>query len=54
MISLSLVKIAILLFYAKIFTTPKFKLAVHVYIGVLTAWCISMVVVRNVLLPNRS
>ncbi|KUI67227.1 hypothetical protein VM1G_02944 [Cytospora mali] len=43
-ISLSLVKISILLFYARVFTTFKFKLAVHIYVGILTAWCISMVI----------
>ncbi|KAF7531226.1 hypothetical protein G7054_g9083 [Neopestalotiopsis clavispora] len=43
-ISLSLVKIAILLFYARIFTTRKFKLAVHIYVGILAAWCIAMCV----------
>lgn len=43
-ISLSLVKISVLLFYARVFTTFKFKLAVHIYVGILTAWCISMII----------
>ncbi|KAF2967057.1 hypothetical protein GQX73_g6513 [Xylaria multiplex] len=42
--SLTLVKIAILLFYSRIFTTSKFKLAVHIYVGILTAWCIAVII----------
>ncbi|KAL7928810.1 hypothetical protein V8C35DRAFT_317106 [Trichoderma chlorosporum] len=42
--SLTFVKIAILLFYARIFTTPKFKLAVSIYIGILSAWCFAMII----------
>ncbi|PTB66984.1 hypothetical protein BBK36DRAFT_160704 [Trichoderma citrinoviride] len=42
--SLVFVKIAILLFYSRIFTTRMFKLAVRIYIGILSAWCIAMIV----------
>ncbi|KAI2625764.1 hypothetical protein GGR54DRAFT_513330 [Hypoxylon sp. NC1633] len=41
--SLTFVKIAILLFYTRIFTTSKFKLAVHIYVGILAAWCIAVI-----------
>ncbi|GAP88719.1 putative integral membrane protein [Rosellinia necatrix] len=42
--SLTFVKIAILLYYARIFTTAKFKLAVHIYIVILAAWCIAVII----------
>ncbi|XDG04702.1 hypothetical protein ABKA04_004317 [Annulohypoxylon sp. FPYF3050] len=42
--SLTFVKIAILLFYTRIFTTSRFKLAVHIYVGILVAWCIAMII----------
>ncbi|KAL7917298.1 hypothetical protein ACQKWADRAFT_45738 [Trichoderma austrokoningii] len=42
--SLTFVKIAILLFYVRIFTFPGFKLAVHIYIGILSAWCFAMII----------
>ncbi|KAF3063603.1 hypothetical protein GL218_01428 [Daldinia childiae] len=42
--SLTFVKIAILLFYTRIFTTTRFKLAVHIYVGILTAWCIAITI----------
>ncbi|KAJ8111240.1 hypothetical protein ONZ43_g5669 [Nemania bipapillata] len=42
--SLTFVKIAILLYYSRIFTTSKFKLAVHIYIAVLAAWSIAIIV----------
>lgn len=43
--SLAFVKVAILLFYKRIFETPKFKLAVWIYIGILVAWAIAICVV---------
>ncbi|KAL6873062.1 hypothetical protein J3F83DRAFT_760086 [Trichoderma novae-zelandiae] len=42
--SLVFVKIAILLFYSRIFTTFKFRLAVRIYVGILSAWCIAMII----------
>ncbi|KAI1170443.1 hypothetical protein F4777DRAFT_583897 [Nemania sp. FL0916] len=42
--SLTFVKISILLFYTRIFTTRKFKLAVHIYVGILVAWCIAIII----------
>ncbi|KAI1465651.1 uncharacterized protein F4812DRAFT_105310 [Daldinia caldariorum] len=41
-ISLTLVKISILLFYTRIFATRKFRLAVHIFVGILIAWCIAV------------
>lgn len=43
--SLAFVKIAVLLFYVRIFTLPGFKLAVHIYVAVLSAWCFAMMIV---------
>ncbi|PYH91564.1 hypothetical protein BO71DRAFT_486146 [Aspergillus ellipticus CBS 707.79] len=44
--SLVLVKVSILLFYARIFITPWFRIATRVYIAVLIAWGIAIIVAQ--------
>ncbi|KAL7912261.1 hypothetical protein GGI35DRAFT_310550 [Trichoderma velutinum] len=43
-LSLTFVKIAILLFYTRIFATPNFRLSVHIYIAILSAWSFAMMI----------
>jgi hypothetical protein len=46
--SLATVKIAVLLFYKRIFTTKRFRLAASVMMGVITVWWIASLVVGPV------
>lgn len=44
--SLVLVKVAILLFYKRIFASPWFQFAVWVYVAILLSWGVACIVVR--------
>ncbi|RAL16421.1 uncharacterized protein BO97DRAFT_410812 [Aspergillus homomorphus CBS 101889] len=44
--SLALVKISILLFYARIFVIPGFRLAVYSFVAIIAAWAIAIIIAQ--------